>query len=122
MFIVISCLLAPFAVVRTAVPDFQRVFAAAPPSAVFSAIAFGFAWGFGAICFGQSVSRLGVSPANTLVIGMSSVLGSLVPLALAGRFGLGWQQILLSLVLRRFCTASGSVEPPAAAGIRGPAR
>lgn len=95
VFIIISCVIAPFLVVKTTVPDFPKVIAAAPSSAVASALLFGFAWGFGAIFFGQSVSRLGVSLANTLVIGVSSALGSLVPLALAGRFSLGRQQILL---------------------------
>ena len=50
----------------------------------FSALSFGFAWGFGAICFGRSVDRLGVSIANSLVIGLSSALGSLVPLITDG--------------------------------------
>lgn len=95
VFIVVSCLAAPWLLVTTTVPGFQKVFAAAPPRAVASALSFGFAWGFGAICFGLSVSRLGVSLANTLVIGISSAFGSLVPLALAGKFGLGRQQILL---------------------------
>src|SRR5437879_5238524 len=61
VFIVVSCLIAPILLVGATVPDFQRIFAAAPPSAVGYALVFGFPWGFGAICFGLSVSRLGVS-------------------------------------------------------------
>jgi len=57
---------------------------AAPVPARNAAILFGFAWGFGAIFFGMSVDRLGVSLANSLVIGLSSALGSLVPLFLGG--------------------------------------
>jgi L-rhamnose-H+ transport protein len=102
VFILISCIIGPFLMVRTTVPDFQAVFGAAPPGAVASALLFGFAWGFGAIFFGQSVARLGVSLANTLVIGLSSALGSLVPLAIAGRFGIGRQQILLYLGVAAF--------------------
>lgn len=113
VFIVSSCVVAPFLLVKTTVPDFPRVFAASPPSAVTSAVLFGFAWGFGAIFFGQSVSRLGVSLANTLVIGLSSALGSLVPLALSGRFNFARQQILLYLGVVAFlcgvwiCGAAG---------------
>jgi len=113
VFILISCVVGPFLIVRTTVPDFALVLSAAPPRAVVSALLFGFAWGFGAIFFGQSVSRLGVSLANTLVIGISSALGSLVPLALAGRFGLGRQQILLYFGVAAFlcgvwiCGAAG---------------
>jgi len=95
VFIVTSCLIAPLGLVICTVPDFPRVFAAAPPQAVSCALLFGFAWGFGAICFGQSVSRLGVSLANTIVIGLSSALGSLVPLALSGQFGFERRHFLL---------------------------
>lgn len=102
VFIVVSCIVGPVLVVGSTVPDLRGVLAAAPASAVFCAVAFGFLWGFGAICFGMSVSRLGVAVANTLVIGLSSALGSLVPLALAGRFGFGRQQILLYLGVAAF--------------------
>ena len=50
-----------------------------------AAVAFGFAWGFGAILFGLSVHTLGVSIANSLVIGLSSALGSVVPLMVLGK-------------------------------------
>ncbi len=95
VFIVTSCLIAPLALVAFTVPDFPRVFATASPRALSCALLFGFAWGFGAIFFGQSVSRLGVSLANTLVIGVSSALGSMVPLALGGQFGFERRHILL---------------------------
>ena len=113
VFIIVSCVVMPFLVVKTTLPDFQKVLAAAPSSAVTSALVFGFAWGFGAIFFGRSVNLLGVSLANTLVIGVSSALGSLVPLALAGRFGIGRQQIILYVGVGAFlcgvwvCGAAG---------------
>jgi L-rhamnose-H+ transport protein len=83
-FIVVACVIMPPTFVFPAVPAWRKVVAAAPPSAVFAALSFGFAWGFGAICFGRSVDRLGVSIANSLVIGLSSALGSLVPLIMTG--------------------------------------
>ncbi len=95
VFIVASCLVAPVLVVTLTVPDFVKVFEAAPAGSVAAALLFGFAWGFGAICFGLSVTHLGVAVANTLVIGLSSAFGSLVPLAIAGKFGVGRQQVLL---------------------------
>ncbi len=74
VFIVTSCLVGPFAIVAATVPNFAQLFSPAPLDAVVAALAFGFAWGFGAILFGRSVERLGVSVANTLVIGVSSAL------------------------------------------------
>src|ERR1700722_9442405 len=84
VFILVACIAMPLAIVLPAVPDLMQVFARSPQSAVMAAVGFGFAWGFGAISFGQSVDSLGVSIANSLVIGISSALGSLVPLILGG--------------------------------------
>src|SRR5581483_5325324 len=85
VFVLTSCLAIPIGIVSATVPDYARVFAQAPRAAVICALVFGFAWGFGAILFGLGVDRLGVSLANTLVIGLSSALGSLVPLVLGGK-------------------------------------
>jgi L-rhamnose-H+ transport protein len=41
------------------------------------------------------VDRLGVSVANSLVIGLSSALGSIVPLTMAGHFGVGRKELAL---------------------------
>jgi L-rhamnose-H+ transport protein len=80
VFIFTSCLAMPWLVVQTTAPGFAVIFRNTPRSAVIAALVFGFAWGFGAICFGRSVDSLGVSIANSLVLGVSSALGSLVPL------------------------------------------
>lgn len=82
VFIVFACLVMPVCFVGGSVSTWPKVFASAPARAIYAAVLFGFAWGFGAICFGRSVERLGVSLANSLVIGLSSALGSLVPLLL----------------------------------------
>lgn len=94
-FIVVSCLLMPAAIVLPTVRNLGVVFANAPSRAVYSALGFGFAWGFGAICFGRSVDSLGVSIANSLVIGLSSALGSLVPVFLTGGVRINSQQATL---------------------------
>jgi L-rhamnose-H+ transport protein len=80
VFILIACLAMPLAIVlaeNSGLP--LAALRAMPPAALSCALVFGFAWGFGAILFGRSVDRLGVSLANSLVIGISSALGSLVP-------------------------------------------
>ena len=102
VFIVISCLVLPFSLVSITVPDYPKLFSLAPPRAVLAALCFGFAWGFGAILFGRSVERLGVSVANTLVIGISSALGSLVPLALGGKLDFQLRQVILFLGVTAF--------------------
>lgn len=82
LFIVVSCLLMPAAVLSIEAPQSWTVLAGAPVGALVIAAAGGFAWGFGALMFGQSVSAIGISLANTLVLAISSALGSLLPLLL----------------------------------------
>jgi L-rhamnose-H+ transport protein len=96
IFIIVACIAMPAAIVASTVPNPGQLFASAPRNAMFAAIGFGFAWGFGAISFGQSVDSLGVSIANSLVIGISSALGSLVPLILGGNVRMS-QRILTLL-------------------------
>ena len=95
VFIITSCLVMPCAIAWGTIADPAAVIAQAPRSAIAAALAFGFCWGFGAIFFGLSVDRLGVSVSNSLVIGLSSALGALVPLLLRGGFRAGAQQLLL---------------------------
>lgn len=82
LFIAFACLVMPAAIITTIAPQSWGVLTQAPAHAVWIAIAAGFAWGFGAIMFGQSVSAIGISLANTLVLAISSALGSLLPLLL----------------------------------------
>ena len=82
LFIVGSCVLMPTFVVAVTAPQSWTIIVDAPRHAVWVAVVTGFAWGFGAILFGQSVSAIGISLANTLVLAISSALGSLLPILL----------------------------------------
>lgn len=95
VFIVVACLVMPIAMVLSGSSGWLRVLAQAPRYAVLAALLFGFAWGFGAICFGRSVDSIGVSMANTLVIGLSSALGSLVPLLMKAEVHLRMKELAL---------------------------
>jgi len=82
IFILVSCVLMPIVIAVATVPGLLGVLQSVPSKAVVSAIVAGFAWGFGAIMFGQGVSALGVAMANTLVLAISASLGSLLPIGL----------------------------------------
>jgi len=113
VFIVTSCLLMPAALVLTTVPDWMAVLNQAAPGALVSALSFGFAWGFGAILFGRSVERLGVALSNSMVIGLSSALGSITPLILHRTLRFEARQMILFLGILTFlagvwfCGAAG---------------
>lgn len=80
LFILVSCIFMPAAVAVATVSHLQQALIAAPPHAVWIAIGTGFAWGFGAIMFGQGVSALGIAMGNTLVLAISASLGSFLPI------------------------------------------
>lgn len=104
VFILTACLAMPWLLVTATVPDFMQLFSQAPQGAVTAALSFGFAWGFGAILFGLSVPRLGISLANSMVLGLSSAFGSLVPLMLHGDLRLELRQLVLFLGIITFIT------------------
>ena len=63
------------------VPDLWSAIAAAPSSALWGGMLYGFLWGVGGIMFGVSVSYIGVSLTYGIVMGLAGSVGSLVPLA-----------------------------------------
>jgi L-rhamnose-H+ transport protein len=88
IFILVSCLLMPTALISIIAPQSWVVITHAPVRGVCIAVVAGFAWGFGAVMFGQSVSAIGISLANTFVLAVSSALGSLLPLLI-----LAWNKL-----------------------------
>jgi L-rhamnose-H+ transport protein len=82
IYILVACVLMPLMIVWVAVPDFVEILKSAPVGAITAAILTGFAWGLGAIMFGQGVSAVGLSMTNTLVLAISASFGSILPMAL----------------------------------------
>lgn len=80
LFIVVSCLVMPILIAISTVSEIREVLASAPGKSVAIALATGFAWGFGALMFGQGVSAVGISMGNTLVLAISASLGSFLPI------------------------------------------
>jgi L-rhamnose-H+ transport protein len=76
----VPCVIMPVVIVLLTVPGFMRVLQSAPPHAVLFASLFGFAWGFGAIMFGQGVSAIGISMGNSLALAISASFGSVLPI------------------------------------------
>ncbi len=82
VFILVSCVLMPLLIAWGTVPELPRVLGATPAHTIAAACALGFAWGFGAIMFGQGVSAVGIAMSNTLVLAISASLGSFLPMSL----------------------------------------
>jgi L-rhamnose-H+ transport protein len=119
VFILVACLAMPLVIVAAENGGLPIAALRAMPSApVAYALLFGFAWGFGAILFGRSVDRLGVSLANSLVIGISSALGSLVPVLFEPawkpdlKFVILLAGVVVFLVGVALCGAAGRLRQP----------
>jgi L-rhamnose-H+ transport protein len=80
VFMMVCCVIMPIVIAWITVPDFVQVIEQAPHRAVMLACVLGFAWGFGAIMFGQGISAVGISMANTLVLAISASFGSVIPI------------------------------------------
>ncbi len=80
LFILVSCILMPVVIVAASASHVLEAFREAPARGIVLASLCGFAWGFGAIMFGQGVSAIGISLANTFVLAISSSLGSVLPI------------------------------------------
>ncbi|HEX5412551.1 MAG TPA: L-rhamnose/proton symporter RhaT [Terriglobia bacterium] len=80
IFILIACILMPVVVATTTVSRLGEALHQAPTHAILMAVICGFAWGFGAVMFGQGVSAIGISLGNTFVLAISSSLGSFLPI------------------------------------------
>ncbi|MBZ5565211.1 MAG: hypothetical protein LAP13_22670 [Acidobacteriia bacterium] len=85
VFILVACVVMPVAVVAATVPGALSLLHKLPGQTLGLAALTGFVWGFGAILFGQSVSAVGISLANTLVLALGSSLGSALPLLILDR-------------------------------------
>lgn len=75
----------PILIAFLTVPDLIGVFREAPASAIFIPVLLGAVYGFGGMSFGFAIRHIGYSMTYTLAIGVSSIVGFLVPLVLQGR-------------------------------------
>jgi L-rhamnose-H+ transport protein len=82
LFILVSCVIMPIVIAWVTVPDFAQIIGRVQHRVILLACVSGFAWGFGAIMFGQGISAVGISMANTLVFAISASLGSIIPIVL----------------------------------------
>ncbi len=71
----------PLVLVVWAIPHPIAFYAGIPPSTLLPPLLFGFGWGIAQVTFGLSIARAGMAMAFAIVVGLSSLLGSAIPLA-----------------------------------------
>ena len=77
-------LIMPFVIGFFTVPDLWQVLTSSPASVFVPAFLLGAAYGFGGLSFGYAIRNIGYSLTYTISIGLSSVLGTIIPLLLKG--------------------------------------
>ena len=74
----------PFLIGFLTVPNLMDVFGDAPLSVLINATLLGAVYGFGGMCFGFAIKHIGYSLTYTVSIGISAILGTIVPLIMHG--------------------------------------
>lgn len=75
-----ALLVLPWILSFITVPDLLSVYAAVPAKTLLMVWLFGLGWGTGAVLFGQGIALIGMSLAFAISIGLTTALGSLVPM------------------------------------------
>ncbi|WP_321285576.1 L-rhamnose/proton symporter RhaT [uncultured Sunxiuqinia sp.] len=77
-------ILMPILIGVITVPDFFFILKHAPSKPIWAAFLLGSAYGFGSMSFGVSIQYIGYSLTYTLAIGISAIVGTILPLMIFG--------------------------------------
>ena len=80
VFSLVSLLLVPCLIAFLTIPEWPGLYAPLPLSEWLPSFLLGFGWGIAQVLFGISVVRLGMALAFTIIVGLGTVFGTLVPL------------------------------------------
>ncbi len=69
----------PFIVAALYLPHWQEAIAGVSRATMWRGLAFGFAWGLGAITFGYAISLVGLSIGYAIIMGINTAIGSILP-------------------------------------------
>jgi L-rhamnose-H+ transport protein len=78
-------LIMPVVIGYFTIPNLFTVLTEAPSSAFWAAFVLGATYGFGGLSFGYAIRNIGYSLTYTISIGISAVLGTIVPLIISGK-------------------------------------
>ncbi|WP_121115628.1 L-rhamnose/proton symporter RhaT [Croceibacterium ferulae] len=116
---IFSWLLAPWLFASVMTQDLLGVLAATPDRTVMLCVLFGLLWGFGGLTYGLTMRYLGLSLGMAVVLGLSTVFGTLIPPIVEGDFA----STLLGtasgrIVLLGLCVTLAGIITVAVAGAR----
>lgn len=77
----LALMVLPLLVAGWAMPHLFTFYASLPLRSLALPVLFGFGWGIAQVTFGLAIARVGMAMAFAIVIGLSALLGSIIPLA-----------------------------------------
>lgn len=77
---VVGLAVLPPVLAMTTVPALGQIYGSIPASTIALVALFGLGWGAGSVLFGQAISRIGMALGFAIILGITSALGSLLPL------------------------------------------
>ena len=87
----------PWLVIGSVVPNLLYVYRSVPLSRLLLVLGLGYLWGLGSVTFGIGVDRLGAGLGFSLIMGISTLLGTLMPLFVSGPVDLKLLPFVLGL-------------------------
>lgn len=97
LFSVLAMVVVPWTGILLAVPSWRGTLMAIPAGGLTSLIALGLIWGAASLLYGLAIDYLGVALGISIQLGLSIVVGSLLPLLSADTTELDWGHSLLFL-------------------------
>jgi len=75
----VTMVILPLVIAPFALPHWTEAVSQAGTGVIWRGLAFGFAWGLGAISFGYSISMVGLSIGYAVIMGINTAVGSILP-------------------------------------------
>ena len=102
---VVSWIIAPWVFALLTVPNLLDVLSNSPAAAIGNTFMFGALWGIGGLTFGLSMRFLGVALGQSVALGFTATLGTLIPPFVAGQDLFASREGLLVLIGVAICVA-----------------
>ncbi|HEY2468503.1 MAG TPA: L-rhamnose/proton symporter RhaT [Terracidiphilus sp.] len=102
VFSLLSLVVLPWTLALVLVNHLFQTYNSLPASQFATPVLFGAGWGIAQVLFGISIQRLGLALAYAIVVGLGTLLGTLVPLFVQHRAQIGWTlliQVLAGIVI-----------------------
>jgi L-rhamnose-H+ transport protein len=91
--------LIPAVIVGAAVPGLWNIYSQVPLARVQLIVGLGYLWGLGALTYGVGMERLGIGLGSAFVLGISTLVGTILPIFMAGTVSLKWAPFIGGLIM-----------------------